>query len=151
MQIVIKDKDTIVDELAVNDIGILGELKVWQKLKELGYDGKLYTFEDTRHTGGDIELSCGIVIEVKSARRTAIWDMRGGKDFDFRMSGVYAFNVKATSADFVIVYIQAGDREAFYVCPVAMLNKGVNKIYPDATRWRFFKDNWDLLRIKETG
>jgi hypothetical protein len=155
VEIILKDKETILDTLSVTDIGMLGELKVWVKLKELGYTGQLFTFSESRHSGCDIILTGGTTLEVKSSNRRTEWNMYKSKEAEFRVNKVYAFNVKATTADFVIVYIKyipvrldEKEEEIFYICPTRMLNKGVNKIYPDARKWLFLKNNWELIEAK---
>jgi len=116
------------------NLGILGEWVVQQKLLFLGIDYIIPTYSSPY----DIILTqARKFIEVKTAQQ-------GFTKVGAYRTASYAFNLKSKRADYLILW--AVDINTFYIMSTNQLCIGVNRVYPNAKRWKQAENNWQRLQ-----
>ena len=141
--VALDDNDNIIVEFPLENkldkgsasmkLGALAEVRVWEYLRDIGIESTIVSLCSPAIKGVDIVLSNGTTIEVKAARTS--YNTNGTEN--------YSFGARKTPADFIIVL--ASDYDDFYIIPRSFINPGVNRIYPNAARWQYVRNNWELL------
>ena len=110
-------------------LGMFGEYQVAVKLSNMGFD----VVKLERNSHADFMLMPSrTIIEVKSASMS-----KNGN------SNTYAFSLNNDSSDFTIIWCQ--DIDTYYIADTFELKIGVNRVYPNAPRWRDRANAWERI------
>jgi len=130
-----------------NKLGLAGEFRVMSELLLRGHNlAKSYLEE-----GADIILENGLRIEVKSGHRCHYqgkYRKKGNYNFTFK-GGARKTPQNLDGCDFVILWCI--DDECFFIIPVGEISASCIGICNISPKFKYYsyKDNWDLLEVKE--